>query len=215
MVAPKMAPFRFEQGLPIFPEQVPIGAQPYRRFRWGRSLEVWLLEGRDFRTANSEPDGPSKSIWGQAQKKWLLQSLEASTADWKLIVSPTPIVGPDRANKRDNHSNTTFATEGGEFRRWLRDNLPARAFVLCGDRHWQYNSVDPETGVEEFGCGAASDSHASGTPGENPKMHRFHLVKGGFLAIHVRPDGRQSRLVIEHRDVKGAVVNSRNFERRI
>ena len=213
MVAPKMAPFRFEQGLPIYPEQVPLGAQPYRRFRWGRALEIWLLEGRDFRTPNPAPDGPQKSIWGDAQKKWLLDSLVASKADWKLIVSPTPVVGPDRANKRDNHSNATYATEGREFRRWLRDNVRDQSFVLCGDRHWQYNSVDPDTGVEEFGCGAASDSHASGTPGEDPRMHRFHLVKGGFLALQVRPSGTRSRLVIEHRNVLGKTVNSRSFER--
>jgi alkaline phosphatase D len=149
------------------------------------------------------------------QQKWLIESLVSSNADWKLIVSPTPVVGPDRANKRDNHSNLTFATEGREFRRWLRENLPGRAFVLCGDRHWQYNSVDPDSGVEEFGCGAASDSHASGTPGEDPKMHRFHLVKGGFLAIQVRPDGKRSRLIVEHRDVSGKTVNSRTFERTV
>jgi alkaline phosphatase D len=215
LVTPKMEPFRFEQGLRIYPEQVPIGAEPYRRFRWGRALEIWLLEGRDFRSPNPSPDGPQKSIWGDKQKKWLLASLVSSPAHWKLIISPTPIVGPDRSNKYDNHSNVSFATEGREFRRWLRDNVPAHTFVLCGDRHWQYHSVDPETGVEEFGCGAASDSHASGSPGEDPKVHRFHRVKGGFLAIQVRPDGGRSRLVIAHRDVHGATVNSRSFERAV
>src|SRR5262245_32742133 len=95
LVTPKMEPFRFEQGLRIYPEQVPIGAEPYRRFRWGRALEIWLLEGRDFRSPNPSPDGPQKSIWGDKQKKWLLESLVSSPAHWKLIVSPTPIVGPD------------------------------------------------------------------------------------------------------------------------
>jgi alkaline phosphatase D len=52
MTTPKMAPFKFEEGLRIYPEQVPIGARPYRRFRWGRGLEIWLLEGRDFRSPN-------------------------------------------------------------------------------------------------------------------------------------------------------------------
>jgi len=202
-VTEKMTPFTFEEGLRVFPEQAPIGPKPYRRFRWGRGLEVWLLEGRDYRTANLLPDSPEKSIWGVEQKKWLLESLSASDAHWKLIVSPTPVVGPDRPNKQDNHSNHVFTAEGNEFRRWLSANRRGDTFVLCGDRHWQYHSVDPSTKVEEFGCGAASDSHAGGTPGENPGMHRFHRVKGGFLAVQVRPESGGSRLVIEHRDVLG------------
>jgi alkaline phosphatase D len=213
MVDEKMKPFNFEEGLRIFPEQVPMGPRPYRSFRWGRGLEVWLLEGRDYRTPNRAPDGPSKSIWGEEQKSWLMRSLKASSADWKLIVSPTPLVGPDRPNKRDNHSNATFATEGAEFRKWLAENALENTVVLCGDRHWQYHSVHPATGVHEFGCGAASDSHASGSPGENPRYHRFHRMKGGFLAIEVQPEAGKSRMTVEHRDVHGQRVYGRTFEK--
>jgi alkaline phosphatase D len=213
MVDEKMKPFTFEEGLKIFREQVPMGPSPYRSFRWGQGLEIWLLEGRDYRTANPATDGPAKSIWGAEQKKWLQESLGASKAHWKLIISPTPVVGPDRTNKKDNHSNQSFATEGGEFRKWLSENSRGDTFVLCGDRHWQYHSIDPATKVEEFGCGAASDSHASGTPGENPRYHQFHRVMGGFLAIEVVPEGRSSQLVIEHRDVNGAKVYGRTYRR--
>ena len=81
-----------------------------------------------------------------------------------------------------------------------------------GDRHWQYHSVDPETRLNEFCCGAASDSHASGTPGENPRLHRFHRVKGGFLSIQVRLTGAgKSELTIEHRDVAGNRVYGQTF----
>ena len=76
------------------------------------------------------------------------------------MVNPNPIVGPDHARKNDNHANPAFATEGREFRQWLKDNVPGRVIVMNGDRHWQYHSVDPETGLHEFGCGAASDEHA-------------------------------------------------------
>ncbi|MBM3813324.1 MAG: alkaline phosphatase [Acidimicrobiia bacterium] len=213
MVNETMNPFTFEQGLKIFPEQVPMGPRPYRSFRWGRALEIWLLEGRDYRTANPTQDGPSKSIWGPRQKRWLQQSLTASDAHWKLIISPTPVVGPDRANKKDNHSNRTFATEGTQFRKWLAGSSRGDTFVLCGDRHWQYHSIDPETKVEEFGCGAASDSHASGSPGETPRYHRFHRMLGGFLAIQVLPEGQSSRLLIEHRNVAGEKVYERSYPR--
>ena len=61
--------------------------------------------------------------------------------------------------------------------------MPERFFWINGDRHWQYHSVHPETGLHEFGTGAASDPHAGGTPGEDKKLHRFHRVRGGFLSV--------------------------------
>jgi alkaline phosphatase D len=207
-----MTPFTFDEGLKLFPEQVPMGAQPYRRFRWGTGLEIFLLEGRDFRSSNRDVDGMGKSLWGAAQKQWLLDGLNHSEARWKLIVSPGPLIGPDRKNKHDNHANDAFETEGREFRRWLAANSRVADTVwVNGDRHWQYHSVDSETGVNEFCCGAASDSHASGTPGEDPRLHRFHRVRGGFLTIQVRVNGGKSELVLEHRDIAGARVYGHTF----
>ncbi len=198
----EMSPFTFADGQRIFLEQTPAPAVPYRTIRWGRDLQVWLTEGRDFRTPNTAPDGPSKSIWGETQRRWLKETLIASDATWKVLVSPTPIVGPDRPTKRDNHTNAAFAWEGNEFRQWAKRNLPGRFFVACGDRHWQYHSVHPETGVTEFSCGPASDAHAGGTPGEDPRYHRFHRVKGGFLSVEVRGGSISFRL----HDVAGTPV---------
>jgi alkaline phosphatase D len=175
-------------------------------------LQVWLVEGRDFRSPNPAPDGPDKTIWGEAQKRWLLETLRASDADWKVLISPTPIVGPDRSRKADNHGNKAFAYEGHAFRHWVRQHLPDDFFVACGDRHWQYHSVDPTTGVHEFSCGPASDVHAGGTPGFDPTYHRYHRVCGGFLSVSVQPlDSRRvdrpaSRIIFRHHDVQGRVA---------
>ena len=117
-----MKPFTFEEGRKLFPEQAPMGEQPYRSFRWGQGLEIFLLEGRDYRGSNRDPDGAGKSLWGAKQKQWLLDGLNKSGAQWKLIVSPGPLIGPDRKNKHDNHANDAFATEGREFRQWLAAN---------------------------------------------------------------------------------------------
>ncbi len=201
-----MLPMTFEDGLRIFREQVPMGARTYRTYRWGRGLQIWLVEGRDFRSSNRMKDGPDKTIWGAQQKQWLKGTLLASDADWKVLISPTPIVGPDRPSKADNHTNAAFAREGGEFRRWVQKNLPDNLFIACGDRHWQYHSVDPATGVHEFSCGPASDQHAGGTPGENPDYHRFHRVKGGFLSVNVRGQGDRSTIAFRFHDVHGKVM---------
>ena len=203
----KMLPLTFTDGLAIFREQVPMSEKTYRSVRWGKALQVWMTEGRDFRSPNNAHDGPDKSIWGKEQKEWLLTTLRQSDADFKVLVSPTPLVGPDRPKKSDNHSNAAFRHEGDEFRQWAMKNLPKNFFVVCGDRHWQYHSVHPQTGLHEFGTGAASDPHAGGTPGEDKNYHRFHRVKGGFVSVTVRRVKNMSTIVFRHHDVMGKVVH--------
>lgn len=202
-----MGDFTFAEGQNIFRQQAPISdGLSYRTFRWGKDLQIWLTDGRDFRSPNDLADGPKKTIWGEEQKAWFKKTVKESTATWKVLVSPTPLVGPDRVQKNDNHSNIGFKHEGDELRNWLKDNVPDNFFVICGDRHWQYHSVHPETGLNEFSIGAASDEHAGGTPGENKAYHRFHLVKGGFMSVDVKRFGNKSNISFHHHDVNGKVV---------
>lgn len=196
-----MKPMTFAQGLELFAQQAPVKGTPYRSFRWGKWLEVWLLEGREYRSPNTMADGPQKTILGAAQKRWLKDSVARSTAKWKVIVTPTPWVGPDRATKGDNYANQAFATEGNEMRAWA--SKVKNLYMVTGDRHWQYHSVDPATGLHEFSCGPASDEHAGGTPGENKEYHRFHRLKGGYAGVEAAADGR---LTLRLHDVNGAVV---------
>jgi alkaline phosphatase D len=217
MADKRMAPFTFEQGQRIFREQVPapLAGQPlYRTVRAGTDIELWLPEARDYRTPNDGPDGAGKTIWGAEQKAWLMRSLRASNATWKILVNPNPIVGPDRTTKNDNHANPGFAHESREIREFLKNNFDGNVISFCGDRHWQYHSVDPETGLHEFGCGPASDEHAGGTPGLDKLRHRFHRVLGGYASLEVSREGGSCSLRVRHRDVKGVTVHSHTFTRK-
>jgi alkaline phosphatase D len=184
--APWIKPLTFEQGAQIFREQTPVGEKLFRTFRWGRGLQVWLPESRDFRSPDDMPDGPAKTIWGAEQKAWLKQSLLASDATFKIIVSPTPIVGPDNADQADNHSNKAYQHEGDEFRHWVRDQGLTNLYVIAGDRHWQYLSTDPRTSLREFACGPASDAMVLKGPGYDPNYHSFYRQGGGFVTVSFR-----------------------------
>lgn len=209
----KAGELTFQEGIQIFREQTPIGGRDYRTIRWGRDLQVWFTDGRDYRSPNTMADGPEKTIWGAEQKEWFKRTVKESTATWKVLVSPTPLVGPDRDNKHDNHSNDAFTHEGDELRAWLKANTPDNFFVVCGDRHWQYHSVHPVSGVQEFSVGPASNSHASGSPGEDKTYHKFHRVKGGFLCVELRPDGAESKIAFQLRDVDGGIGYEAKFKR--
>lgn len=161
-------------GIEIFREQVPVvdpehpDAPTYRTHRAGKHLQLWFLEGRDYRSPNSSADGPGKTIWGKAQKSWLKKTLLESDATYKVLISPTPMIGPDDAYKMDNHTNPGgFRYERDAFFAWLdstglmKDNF----YIICGDRHWQYHSIHP-SGLEEFSCGAIIDQNSR--PGRLP-----------------------------------------------
>jgi alkaline phosphatase D len=201
----------FHKGLKIFREQNPLGEKTYRTVRWGKGLQVWFTEGRDFRSPNNMPDGPDKTIWGREQMEWVKSSILASDADFKVLVSPTPIVGPDRGNKSDNFSNKAFGHEGTAFRAWTKENKLTNLFTCCGDRHWQYHSVDPVTGLNEFSAGAACDAHAGGSPGLDPEFHKFHRVQGGFITVSVAKNNNQPTITFRHHDVDGKVVYEKAF----
>lgn len=201
-----MGEFTFRQGQQVFLEQVGMGERTYRTFRWGKDLQVWLVEGRDFRSPNTMPDGPRKTIWGREQKEWFKRSVQESDATFRILISPTPLLGPDRTNKRDNHANAAFAHEGRELRRFIA--AQKNMYVVCGDRHWQYVSVDRETGLREYSCGPASDQHAGGWSNQQRyPEHRYLNVIGGFLAgIVERIEGRP-RLTFRHYSVEGRILN--------
>lgn len=201
----------FERGLEIFDqEQFPSNPEPFKTIRWGKDLQIWLMEGRNYRTPNDMPDGPEKTIWGKAQKEWLFNTIEASDATFKLLVSPTPILGPDRINKKDNHSNQNFTHEGDEIRAFL--SRQKNVFICNGDRHWQYVTHWKDENLWEFSTGAGSDSHAGGWPQSDLKPeHRFLRVQGGFLAGKVTRLEENALLIFQHCDVKGKVVHEEKF----
>jgi len=203
----------WDRGLEIFDkEQFPSNDLPYKTIRWGKDLQIWLMEGRNYRSKNSDPDGPDKTIWGKEQKEWLYRTIGESDATFKLIITPGPILGPDRANKKDNYSNTVFAFEGNEIREYLRqfDNV----FICNGDRHWQYVTNLPGTSLWEFSCGAGSDVHAGGWDQNDMRTeHRFLRVKGGFLKGSVYHSDEKVNLKFQHFDVDGNVVHEELFSK--
>jgi len=186
----------FSEGLEIFREQVPLGRKTYRTFRWGKHLQIWLLEGRDFRSANTVKDGPDKTILGATQKKWLKETMQKSDATFKIVISPTPFVGPDKPNKKDNHANPGFAHEGNELREFFASLK--NTYVICGDRHWQYASIDPKSGLHEFACGPISKEHTlrGGNCGYDPNLHTYFAADGGFLSATVSPNPSGAKLEI-------------------
>ncbi|MGM0701552.1 MAG: alkaline phosphatase D family protein [Pseudomonadota bacterium] len=83
-----------------FLEYTPLRQRPespgriHRRFAYGPGLEVFMLDMRTYRSANSrnrQTGGDEATFLGRSQLDWLLESLRHSTATWKIIASDMPI----------------------------------------------------------------------------------------------------------------------------
>ena len=205
-------------------EQLPYGEhgdmdiKTYRTYRVSKELQVWFVENRIYRSPNAMEDGPDKTIWGAEQKAWLKQTLQASDAPFKIMISPTPMIGPDSLHKFDNHTNLLgFRHERDEFFKWLVDTGIGHDnfYLITGDRHWQYHSISPE-GIQEFACGALTDTNSRlgvnpGNPnGTDPdalvnQVYSQNPKSGGFLLVRVEPNGNGGKpeLIFDFRDEKG------------
>lgn len=195
-------------GIELFREQLPIVnmsdpvTPTYRTYRVSKDLQVWISEGRDYRSPNSMEDGPGKTLWGTEQRVWLQRTLQASDAKWKILITPTPMVGPDITDspgvdapaKTDNHASLNgFRHEADAFFDWLKVNQIENFMTICGDRHWQYHSIHP-SGHEEFAVGALNDENSrfGVEPGDPAGTDPDSLVtqpyispkpSGGFLHV--------------------------------
>lgn len=195
-----------EEGIRVFKQVFPMADKTYRTVRWGQGLQIWMLENRDFRSPNNMPDGPEKSIWGKEQKAWLMETLLASDADHRVIISPNPIIGPDRLMKGDNHANLNgFWTEAQAFLDWLKEKKMQNVTIMCGDRHWQYHSIDQRNGrsTHEFSCGPTSDDHTQKVPPAYEGVERpYSASRGGFLSVRYAPTDRSLSVVFHSMDGK-------------
>jgi alkaline phosphatase D len=81
----------------------------YRKVRWGRLAELFILDTRQYRSDNRQPDGQSKTMLGPAQRRWLLDGVTGSDAIWRVVVSSVPLALSTGRQARDSWSSANFS----------------------------------------------------------------------------------------------------------
>jgi alkaline phosphatase D len=179
-------------GRRAFIEYWPIQPPPdeptrlYRKVRWGKLLEVFILDTRQYRSPNQDPDGPGKTMLGAAQRRWLIDNVSTSSTTWKAVVSSVPLSVPTGRAVRDSWSNasilglpeenaTGFAVERDLVLRTLRDRKVKNLFWIVADVHHAElirHAPWPDFAFHEFVAGPLSASRGRPRPldqGLNPR----------------------------------------------
>jgi alkaline phosphatase D len=186
----------------------------YRRVRWGKLLELFILDTRQYRSENSKPDGPGKTMLGAAQRRWLVDGVTSSTATWKVVVSSVTLSVPTgRPERRDGWSGANvlgfpqdgagFATERDALlKAFRRRDIRNVIFIAADVHHAELIRHHPHTewSFHEFIAGPLSASVGRPRPldiGLNP---RSLFARGGvfnFGEVTVEPSVLTVRLIDE------------------
>jgi alkaline phosphatase D len=155
----------------------------YRSFRWGRHVELFIVDARSYRSRNDAPDGPRKTLLGAAQRDWLVAGLTGSRATFKIVAIDVPLslatgtepalMGRDAvANGSDDPAaaRTGFEAEVGGILKAL-DAARVRGLVfLATDVH------HPEL-----------IHHAVDLDGDGRSLRFLELLSGPLRAVRGRP----------------------------
>jgi len=155
----------------------------YRSIPYGSSVEVFALDMRTYRGANSPNRqaalGPEAAILGAAQRLWLKSALRASRATWKVIASDMPLGlvvsdGPtdfEAVANADDGPPLGRELEIADVLAFLKRERIANVVWVTGDVHYAAaHHYDPArarfTGFDPFWEFVAGPLHA-GTFGPN------------------------------------------------
>lgn len=161
-------------GLDAFLAYNPVVEDPatpkrlYRSVRWGRHLELYILDTRQYRDANLASDSASqpKTMLGREQLAWLKESIKRSDATWQVIVSSVPMSIPTgfppelgRDGWADYDQATGFEQELLEVLRFMQSQSKRNVVFITTDVHFaevfRYTPLpdDPQFQVHEVVTG--------------------------------------------------------------
>jgi alkaline phosphatase D len=195
----------------------------YRSFRHGTAAEIFVLDTRQYRSDNCRRDSRDKTLLGEQQRRWLIESLAASNAVWKLVASSVPLsitknwpCGDSWAPRDLLVLSTGFAAERDAILRALHDRGVTNVVFLAGDVHFAlFAAHEPWPGfrVHELIAGplSARPQRArmpDGTLGSQVLFSAGRVPTFGEL--DVTPDGLTARVY----DGSGTLLGTTHLTRR-
>jgi hypothetical protein len=109
-----------------------VERRDYYRFSAGL-LDCWVLDQRRFKTDPAAPG--ERTLLGRRQRDWLLRTLAASRAPFKVICSPCTLA-PLPANARDGSWAAGFTEERDLLLEHVAEHVTGRTLFVTGDTHW-------------------------------------------------------------------------------
>ena len=162
----------------------------WRKLRWGREVEVFVLDCRQFSDPLDTPDGPEKTMLGVQQRRWLQRAVEESDARWKVLITSCPLSILRSANPPQDDW-VSYEHELGTLLESWRRNRVRNLVWLTADVHWAQAIEYPAYGMWEFvGCPIGANPRVAGmplSPTFGPIEHFLGLNSRSYGSVAVDP----------------------------
>jgi alkaline phosphatase D len=169
----------------------------YRAFRWGRAMELFLLDTRQYR------DPGTRTMLGKAQKHWLFERLAASSALFKFVATSVPMAGGG-IDRWDG-----YPEERAELLRFIREKRITGVVFLSADLHYAaVTSVPKSHGLKDITAGPLAAPLNRVTDGYAPRFDFFLAENFNFAKITVDPALKPSQALVEFIDQDNAVFHT-------
>ena len=194
----------------------------YHRFSAGL-VETWVLDQRRFKSPPRQPDTPAKTLLGMRQRAWLLETLAASPAPFKVICSPCTLSPTQSENARDGNWSTGYTAERELLLSHIARRVSGRTIFVTGDTHYTM-AYDRGGLFEARPCPldiptpndiTLVDPLAAQELRERPGVVYAEDRQGHFALVEVSGEGRTARLDLTLVRQDGASGYTRRFEERI
>lgn len=173
----------------------------YRSFRWGKAVELFILDTRQYR------DLVEGTILGSDQKKWFLEALASSTAWFKFIGTSVPFSSPN-ADKWGG-----FPADRDEVLKLIAQKKIGGVIFLTADVHYAAVSRVPgRLALKEIIVGPLGAQMNRSTGGTAKRFEFFSSEYFNYGLVKVNAKAGSPHAEIEILDQDNKVLHKTRFD---
>ncbi len=230
----------YYESMPLRASSLPRGPDMllYRRLRFGRLVDLSVLDTRQYRSDQVCGDGntagcpemfdPGRTMLGRDQEQWLFDNLAAGRATWTVLGQQVPTYTRDLVGNPSGRFSMDKWDGYAEARKRLYSRLQAmrasNPVVVSGDVHVHFAAdlkldfADPRSptvgaeftnaSITSNGDGSDANADWERVKSDNPHM-KYHSARRGYIACTATPQTlRADFRIIEKVTVPGLPVRT-------
>jgi len=181
----------------------------FGKFEWG-DVDVFLLDDRYHRSPTSAPRAKKKTMWGEEQRRWLIDALTTSEAPFKLVVNGGQVI----TEQAQYETMARFPHEQSLLLEALQERKIEGVVFLSGDRHITELLRRHPKGfypIYEF-TNSPLTAGAGTDPGTPNRVDGTLVEERNFGTLTVTGPRKDRELILRTFDVEGKLLWKRTIQ---